>query len=66
MAEAVRVETVRRAFAEVTGELEDATLIATEGQATMDLVAARRSCDRLIESLESCNAQLQRLRRRLG
>jgi hypothetical protein len=66
MAEAARIETARRAFAAVKGELEDATLVAAEGQATPDLAAARQSCGRLIAQLEACLGRLQRLRRRLG
>ena len=66
MAEAARVETARKAFAEITGALEDATLVAAEGQATPDLAAARQSCDRLIALLDVCLGRLQRLRRRIG
>lgn len=66
MAEAARVETVPKSFADVTSVIEDATLIAAEGQATPDLASARRSCDRLIAQLEPCLGRLQRLRRRIG
>lgn len=65
MTETARVETARKAFAEATGALEDAAIVATERQAAPDLVAARQSCDRLIDALGACLAQLQRLRRRL-
>ncbi len=61
MAEAARVETARKAFAEVTGALEDATLIAAEGQATPDLAAARqivRSPDRAAGSLPRATAAI--------
>lgn len=66
MTEAVRVDAARQAFAEVTGALEDATLVAAEGQATPNLSAAHHSCDRLIALLETTLARLQHLRRRLG
>ncbi|MBA4174720.1 MAG: hypothetical protein C0511_19220 [Hyphomicrobium sp.] len=66
MVEATRIETAREAFAEVTGALEDAALVAAEGQASPKLPAARQSCDRLIALLEATLARLQRLRRRLG
>lgn len=66
MARALRVETARTALADLTGALEDATLIAADGQTALDLAAARRSCDRLIEVLEACLSRLHRLRRQLG
>lgn len=66
MTEATRVEAARRAFAKVTGALEDATIVAAQGQASPNLSATRQSCDRLIAVLEACLARLQRLRRWLG
>ena len=66
MAETGRVELARMGLAEVTGELEDATIIAAEGQVTPDLAEARRSCERLIAVLEACPGRLQHLRRQLG
>jgi hypothetical protein len=66
MARPARVETARRTLAELTGELEDASLIAAEGQTALDLTVARQSCDQLIEVLEACLARLHRLRRHLG
>ena len=66
MTEATRVEAARRAFAEVTGALENATIVAAEGQASPSLSAARKSCDRLIALQETCLTRLQQLRRRLG
>jgi len=65
MARALRVETARKALADFTGALEDATLIAAEGQTALDLTVARQSCDQLIEVLEASLARLHRLRRRL-
>ena len=66
MTKASRVEAARRAFANVTESLEDATVVAAEGQASPNLSAAHQSCDRLIVLLETCLARLQRLRRQLG
>jgi len=66
MIEATRLKMARKSFADATGSLEDATLVAAEGQASPNLSAARQSCDRLIAVLETCLARLQRLRRRLG
>jgi hypothetical protein len=66
MTEATRVDRARKAFAEVTGALEDATLVATDGQVSPNLSAAQQSCDRLIALLEAIVARLQRLRRRIG
>lgn len=66
MAKAVRVETVRKTLAEVTGALEDAALIAADGQAAHDITDARQICDRLTSALETCLGRLHRLRRRLG
>ena len=66
MTEAARVETAREAFADITGSLEYATLIAADGQASPNLSVARQSCDRLIAPLETNLARLRQLRRRLG
>lgn len=66
MTEATRVEAARRTFANVTGALEDATLVAAEGQTSPNLSAASQSCDRVIALLETILTQLQRLQRRLG
>jgi hypothetical protein len=53
-------------LARLTGALEDAALIAAEGQAAPDIMDARQICDRLIAELETCLGRLHRLRRRLG
>lgn len=66
MDECARIESARRAFAKVTGALEDAAVAAADGQTISDLAAARRSCDRLIARLEATLRQLRRLRRSLG
>lgn len=65
MTDAARVEKARVVFAEVTGTLEDAALVAAEGQAAPDLAAARSTCDRLIPLLEVCLSKLRHLRRRV-
>lgn len=65
MAETARVESARIAFAKLTGELEDASVSAAEGQSISDLAAAQRACDRLLVSLEACLRRLHRLRRSL-
>jgi hypothetical protein len=57
---------VRKALANLTGVLEDASLIAAEGQASADIADARQTCDRLIAVLEPCLARLHRLRGWLG
>lgn len=66
MAETVRVEAARLAFAKLTGALEDAAAVAADGQSTRDLAMARRSCDQLIATLEIYLRRLHRLRRSLG
>jgi len=66
MTEATPVQAARRAFAKVNGSLEDAALVAAEGQASPNLSAAIQLCDCLINALEACLARLQRFRRRLG
>lgn len=66
MTKATRAEMARKAFAAVTGALEDATLVAADGQAAPDLTAARQSCDRLTNALEVCLEKLQRSRRQIG
>jgi hypothetical protein len=65
MADATRVEAARKAFALVTGVLEDASVVAADAQAVPDLAAARRSCEHLITLAEGCLGRLHRLRRRL-
>lgn len=62
MDENIQVEAARRCFAEVTGELEDAATIATEGQGVINLDAARQTSDRLIGVVENCLERLRKLR----
>ena len=66
MTKAARVETARVIFAEITGLLEDATLVAAEGQAASDLATARQTCDRLLGQIDACIEQLHLLRRSLA
>lgn len=66
MTEATLHKMALKTFADVTGSLEDATVVAAEGRASPSISAARQSCDRLIALLESTLARVQRLRRRIG
>ena len=66
MAKRPALDAVCKTFADITGLLEDAALLASEAQAAPSLVAARHSCDRLIVAVETCRGRLQRLQRRLG
>jgi hypothetical protein len=66
MPKAAIVEAAWKAFAEVTGAPEDATIVAADGQAAPNLSAARQSCDCLIALLEASIEQPKPLRRRLG
>lgn len=66
MDERARIKSTRLVFARVTGEMEDASVAAAEGQAIADLATAQRACDRLIVLLEVCLRRLHRLRRSLG
>lgn len=65
MDERARIDSARLAFAKATAALEDATVAAAEGQTISNLAAARRSCDRLIASLEASLRRLSLLRRSL-
>ena len=66
MAKRPALEAARKTFADITGLLEDAALLASEAQAAPNLVAARQSCDRLIVAVETCRGRLQRLQRRIA
>jgi hypothetical protein len=66
MAEATRVEMARKTFANVTGALENVTIVAAEGQVSRNRSAVRQSCDCIIGLLKTSLEQLQRSRRRLG
>jgi len=58
----IDLENARALFAELTGILEDASVIAAEAQAVTDVGAARNGCDQLIDVLEDCSRRLQHLR----
>lgn len=66
MFDAKLLKMARKTFADVTASLEDATIVAADGQASPNLPSARQAADRLIALLETILARLQRLRRRLG
>lgn len=59
------VELARKSFAQVTGDLENAALVAADAQAAASVSAAREACDQLVVRLGTCLDQLQRLPRRL-
>ena len=66
MAKALNIDNAQKAFADITAALEDAALVASEGQAAPDIAAARLMCDRTIRLLGSCLGKAQYLRSRLG
>ena len=66
MAKRPAMDAARKTFADITGLLEDAALLASEAQAASSFVAARHSCDRLIVAVETCRGRLQRLQRRIA
>lgn len=55
----------RKVFAEVTGELEDAALMACRGQAARNRNDIRKLCGDLIGSLERTLGKLRRMRKHL-
>ncbi len=65
MAKAPRFDYVHRVFADLTGALEDATVLAAEAQATASRDDARRRCEDLIAAVNLCLVRLHRLRKRL-
>jgi hypothetical protein len=62
MAEPAVPDDVRERFAELTGDLEDAALIASRGQSIRTVVTARRCADRLDAALARVRSRLHRLR----
>ena len=66
MANRPALEAACKTFADITGALEDAALLASEARAAPDQLAARKSCDCLIDAVETCLGRLHRLRRRLA
>jgi prophage DNA circulation protein len=65
MAEEPGLDAVRRAFADLTGALEDAAVLAAEAQAAASRGDARQRCEDLITAINLCLGRLQRLKRRL-
>jgi hypothetical protein len=65
MTEATRVDRARKAF-EVNQAQEDATLVASDGQASTNHSAAQQSCDHLIALADATLARLPRWRRGIG
>lgn len=63
MAKDPRFDYVHRVFADLTGALEDATVLAAEATASRD--DARRRCEDLIAAVNLCLVRLHRLRKRL-
>lgn len=59
------VESARKSFAQVTGDLENTAHVAADAQAAAGVSAAREACDQLIARLGICLNRLERLRRRL-
>lgn len=57
----IEPEHARELFAELTGVLEDATVIAAEGPAVPYSLSARSACNRLIGLLEVCSHRLHNL-----
>ncbi len=65
MAKDLRLDAVRRIFADLTGALEDAAALAAKAQATTSRDDAHRQCERLIAVLNRCLFHLHRMKRRL-
>ena len=65
MAKQSQLDAVRRIFADLTGALEDATVLAAEAQATASRDDAYRQCEDLIAAVSLCLVRLHRLKRRL-
>ena len=65
MIDPARLGAARKAFADITVELEDAALIASEAQSVRDLAQARTACNRLGVSLNAIRTRLVRLISRL-
>ena len=65
MAELPRLDVVRKTFADLTGALEDAAMLAAEAQAITSRDDVRRQCEVLIAAVNLCLVRLHRLKRRL-
>ena len=66
MAEPIVPDTVRESFADLTGELEDAALVASQGQSVRTPDAARQCADDLVACIENMLARLRHLQASLG
>jgi len=53
-------------FADITGELEDAAVMASVGQSVMTRDDARRRCEALLAAVMRMAVRLRRLRRSLA
>ena len=58
-------DAVRKAFADLTAQLEDAVLIAVQGQGIQSFYETRRSRKRLAAAIDHIGQRLKRLERRL-
>ena len=58
-------DSVRKTFAELTGELEDLALIAAEAQAVHTVDEARHRCEVLMAALDPMLLRLRRLKETL-
>jgi hypothetical protein len=60
-----KINEARRVFANLTGQLEDAALIASQGQGVRNLQEARRRWERLAVAIDRIGRGLQRLEKQL-
>ena len=58
-------DAIRKAFADLTAQLEDAALIAAQGQGIENIYEARRYSKRLAAAAGRIGQRLRRLERRL-
>lgn len=65
MIDPARLDAARKAVADLTAELEDAALIASEAQSVRDFTQARKACSRLIGHLFRTRRNVDRLRRQI-
>jgi hypothetical protein len=65
MAERTVPDRLKKAFADLSGQLEDAALIAYQGQSAQSLDEARRCRNDLMAALERMRVRLHRLEGRL-
>jgi len=65
MAKQSQLDAVRRMFADLTGALEDAAVLAAEAQASASRDDAHQQCESLIAAVNLCLVHLHRLKRLL-